>query len=279
MVLAIDVALAKFEFLLLGRWIVKPAHFRTFLIDSSQLESGEALSEDFRKVAAREIEEFKKEKQARGESIDEITDADLLREVMNTIGRPGRLGADIRCTVSVSMLTKGWDANTVTHIMGVRAFGTQLLCEQVVGRGLRRVSYQVDPKTGFFPVEYAEVLGVPFSFARGGGHASLAGWQWLFIIEGLPSATLGIWTMFALADTPHKASWLSRRERQLVMKRVKVEVREREVSHIWKSMAERDDEHLLGRHDRDGVLSLPRRAPLLLAEAVHSKGMRRSWLS
>ena len=88
---------------------------------------------------------------------------------MNTIGRPGRLGADIRCIVSVSMLTEGWDANTVTHIMGVRAFGTQLLCEQVVGRGLRRVSYEVDPKTGFFQTEYAEVLGVPFSFARGGG--------------------------------------------------------------------------------------------------------------
>jgi type III restriction enzyme len=149
-----------------GRW---RSRFRTFLIDSSQLESGEALSDDFRKVAAREIEEFKKEKQARGESIDDITDADLLREVMNTIGRPGRLGADIRCVVSVSMLTEGWDANTVTHIMGVRAFGTQLLCEQVVGRGLRRVSYEPDPKTGFFPVEYAEVLGVPFSFARGGG--------------------------------------------------------------------------------------------------------------
>jgi type III restriction enzyme len=148
-----------------GRW---RSRFRTFLIDSSQLESGEALSDDFRKVAAREIEEFKKEKQARGESIDDLTDADLLREVMNTVGRPGRLGADIRCVVSVSMLTEGWDANTVTHIMGVRAFGTQLLCEQVVGRGLRRMSYEVDPKTGFFPTEYAEVLGVPFSFAQGG---------------------------------------------------------------------------------------------------------------
>jgi type III restriction enzyme len=94
-----------------GRW---RSRFRTFLIDSSQLESGEALSDDFRKVAAREIEEFKKEKQARGESIDDLTDADLLREVMNTVGRPGRLGADIRCVVSVSMLTEGWDANTVS---------------------------------------------------------------------------------------------------------------------------------------------------------------------
>jgi type III restriction enzyme len=61
------------------------------------------------------------------------------------------------------MLTEGWDANTVTHILGVRAFGTQLLCEQVVGRGLRRMSYAVND-AGLFEPEYAEVYGVPFSF-------------------------------------------------------------------------------------------------------------------
>src|SRR3712207_193599 len=99
---------------------------------------------------------------------DKLTNEAVLREVMNTVGRPGRLGADIRCVVSVSMLTEGWDANTVTHVMGVRAFGTQLLCEQVVGRGLRRISYEPDPVTGFFPVEYADVLGVPFTFAQQG---------------------------------------------------------------------------------------------------------------
>ena len=125
-------------------------------------------------LAGREIEEFKRELRLRGDprNPDELTDADILREVMNTVGRPGRLGADIRCVVSVSMLTEGWDANTVTHIMGVRAFGTQLLCEQVVGRGLRRVSYEVDPKTGHFPVEYADVLGVPFSFAQQGAQTA-----------------------------------------------------------------------------------------------------------
>jgi type III restriction enzyme len=150
-----------------GRWLQR---FRTLLIDSEQLESGEALSDDFRRIAAREIDEFKRELRLRGDprNPDELTDADILREVMNTVGRPGRLGADIRCVVSVSMLTEGWDANTVTHIMGVRAFGTQLLCEQVVGRGLRRMSYEIDPKTGHFPVEYADVLGVPFSFAQQG---------------------------------------------------------------------------------------------------------------
>ena len=94
---------------------------------------------------------------------DELTDEDLLREVMNTVGKAGKLGEGVRCVVSVSMLTEGWDANTVTHILGVRAFGTQLLCEQVVGRGLRRMSYAPDDD-GMFAPEYAEVYGVPFSF-------------------------------------------------------------------------------------------------------------------
>ena len=82
---------------------------------------------------------------------------------MNTVGKQGRLGEHVRCVVSVSMLTEGWDANTVTHILGVRAFGTQLLCEQVVGRGLRRVNYDPDD-SGMFEAEYADVLGVPFTF-------------------------------------------------------------------------------------------------------------------
>ena len=95
---------------------------------------------------------------------DKLTDADLLREVMNTVGKPGRLGEGIRCVVSVSMLTEGWDANTVTHVLGVRAFGTQLLCEQVVGRALRRQSYTLNAEDKF-DVEYADVLGIPFDFA------------------------------------------------------------------------------------------------------------------
>ncbi|EHK54476.1 BPTD_3080 family restriction endonuclease [Allomesorhizobium alhagi] len=150
-----------------GQWLGRR---RTLLIDSEQLDSGEALSDEFRTLAADEIQAFKKELRLRNDprDIDKLTDADILREVMNTVGRIGKLGADIRCVVSVSMLTEGWDANTVTHIMGVRAFGTQLLCEQVVGRGLRRVSYETDPTTGFFPVEYADVLGVPFTFAQQG---------------------------------------------------------------------------------------------------------------
>ena len=144
------------------RWSARPT---TILVDSEQLESGEAMSAEFKRIAATEIEEFKAEYRQRfpGRDPDELTDEDLLREVMNTVGKQGRLGEQVKCVVSVSMLTEGWDANTVTHILGVRAFGTQLLCEQVVGRGLRRTNYAVGAD-GRFAAEYAEVYGVPFSF-------------------------------------------------------------------------------------------------------------------
>ncbi len=139
---------------------------RTLLIDSEQLESGEALDDNFRKMAATEIEQFRREIAERTgdqEAARNLTDQQLLREVMNTVGKPGRLGGDIRCVVSVSMLTEGWDANTVTHVLGVRAFGTQLLCEQVIGRALRRQSYELNEE-GLFNTEYADVLGIPFDF-------------------------------------------------------------------------------------------------------------------
>ena len=138
---------------------------RTLLIDSKQLESGEALDPEFRAAAGPEIDVFKREIAQRdgAGSIGEVSDAELLREVMNTVGRKGKLGEQIRCVVSVSMLTEGWDTNTVTHILGVRAFGTQLLCEQVVGRGLRRYSYQLNDE-GLFDVEYADIMGIPFNF-------------------------------------------------------------------------------------------------------------------
>jgi type III restriction enzyme len=156
-----------------GSWLPRP---NTILVDSEQLESGEALSDEFKNIAATEIERFKEEYKMRfpGRDTDSLTDEDLLREVMNTVGKPGRLGERVKCVVSVSMLTEGWDASTVTHILGVRAFGTQLLCEQVVGRGLRRMSHAVSRQTlelnghivefdAYLP-EYAEVYGVPFSF-------------------------------------------------------------------------------------------------------------------
>ena len=142
----------------------------TLLIDSEQLESGEALDKNFRDLASDEIDRFKREALERGGDLanqiragKEIDDATLLREVMNTVGKPEQLGESIRCVVSVSMLTEGWDANTVTHVLGARAFGTQLLCEQVIGRALRRQSYDLNEE-GLYNVEYADVLGIPFNF-------------------------------------------------------------------------------------------------------------------
>ena len=142
----------------------------TLLIDSEQLESGEGLDPNFRSMAADEIERFRREILERGGPLaeelkagKELGDVAILREVMNTVGKRDRLGGAIRCVVSVAMLTEGWDANTVTHVLGVRAFGTQLLCEQVIGRALRRQSYDLNEE-GRFNAEYADVLGVPFDF-------------------------------------------------------------------------------------------------------------------
>ena len=118
-------------------------------------------------MAGPEIERFRRdmiERTGDAQAGQKLSDQELLREVMNTVGKAGRLGDSIRCVVSVSMLTEGWDTQTVTHVLGVRAFGTQLLCEQVIGRALRRQSYELNEE-GLFNVEYADVLGIPFDFA------------------------------------------------------------------------------------------------------------------
>ena len=138
----------------------------TLLIDSEQLEAGDALDPQFRAMAADEIDRFRREIIARtgdARAAANLTDQELLREVMNTVGKPGQLGAHIRCVVSVAMLTEGWDANNVTHILGVRAFGAQLLCEQAIGRALRRQSYALN-EAGLFDAEYADIFGIPFDF-------------------------------------------------------------------------------------------------------------------
>lgn len=166
----------------------------TLLIDSDALENSGQVDEEFRRVFQDEIAQFRQEYRRLypERAADDLTDADLLREVVNTVGRPGKLGAHVRCVVSVSMLTEGWDANTVTHIMGLRAFGSQLLCEQVAGRALRRRYYELQAydKHGEvvlgttkadkariaeykFPPEYARIIGIPFkAFQRGQGGAS-----------------------------------------------------------------------------------------------------------
>lgn len=90
--------------------------------------------------------------------------AEKLRRQVDTVGRQGEPGEQIQNVISVGMLSEGWDAKTVTHIMGLRAFTSQLLCEQVVGRGLRRTSYEFDKEKGLFEPEYVNIFGIPFSF-------------------------------------------------------------------------------------------------------------------
>jgi type III restriction enzyme len=164
-----------------GRPLKRPP---TLLIDSDALEESGQVNDDFKKVFADEIEAFRREyARIHGQgSAEKITEAEILREVVNTVGKKGTLGAHLRCVVSVSMLTEGWDANTVTHIMGLRAFGSQLLCEQVAGRALRRKNYilrgydksgnPTDDKrkiaTWKFPPEYAHIIGIPFKMFKGG---------------------------------------------------------------------------------------------------------------
>lgn len=144
---------------------------RTLLIDSAQLERDDVLDKEFEEVAKEEIDRFRRQAILRGGKLaaeihktKKIPAAALLREVMNTVGKKGQLGEGIRCVVSVGMLSEGWDANNVTHILGVRAFGTQLLCEQVIGRALRRQCYDMNEQ-GLFEVEYADALGIPFDFS------------------------------------------------------------------------------------------------------------------
>ncbi|OHE87876.1 MAG: hypothetical protein A3G75_08820, partial [Verrucomicrobia bacterium RIFCSPLOWO2_12_FULL_64_8] len=176
----------------------------TLLIDSDALENSGQIDESFKRVFAPEIELFKRDyRQLHGAAASEsITDAEILRELINTVGKRGTLGAHLRCVVSVSMLTEGWDANTVTHVVGIRAFGSHLLCEQVAGRALRRQRYVLvpyDPETSErltdqtaarrkrdatrggqaprilykFPPEYAHIIGVPFRQFKAGTAAPL----------------------------------------------------------------------------------------------------------
>ena len=87
---------------------------------------------------------------------------EVIRRVMNTVGVDDEPGENVRCVVSVDMLTEGWDARTVTHILGFRAFDSSLLCEQVAGRTLRRVTRDFDYTGQRFTPEYAQILGIPF---------------------------------------------------------------------------------------------------------------------
>jgi type III restriction enzyme len=173
------------------------------LIDSDALENSNQIGDEFKSVFQSEIDNFKVDYRRThpGKSVENLTDGDILREVVNTVGKPNALGSHVRCVVSVSMLTEGWDANTVTHIVGIRAFGSQLLCEQIAGRALRRKNYflQGYTKEGVptedkrrivtekFPPEYAHIIGVPFKLFKGGETTGVIAPKEYKTIEAIPS--------------------------------------------------------------------------------------------
>lgn len=131
---------------------------RVIIVHSKIEEGGSAPGEIGRHV--REIAELFG---ARREYAFQPSDKpdDIIRRVMNTVGKVGQPGEGVRCVISVDMLTEGWDAQTVTHMLGFRKFASSLLCEQVAGRTLRRVDRSQDGR-GMFSAEYAQILGVPF---------------------------------------------------------------------------------------------------------------------
>jgi type III restriction enzyme len=136
---------------------------RLLRIDSKVLDLAEELDEPAA-GAAPEAAERDDEDDAPVKKLTKQEEAERLRKMVDTVGRPGEPGERIQNVISVGMLSEGWDAKTVTHIMGLRAFTSQLLCEQVVGRGLRRTAYDVDPATGLYEAEFVNVFGIPFTF-------------------------------------------------------------------------------------------------------------------
>ena len=151
------------------QWPELQAPDRTLRVDSRVLEKAElgetaTADKDYEQrlkgiVAAARIPDSKKER------LGELKKEELLRELVDTVGKRGQAGQDLQKVISVAMLSEGWDAKNVTHIMGLRAFTSQLLCEQVIGRGLRRVSYDKDAEGRLFLPEYVNVFGVPLSIA------------------------------------------------------------------------------------------------------------------
>lgn len=154
-----------------AHWPELHAPNKTLRVDSRVLEKAEvgdtATSDKSYEDRLKEIVAAADIPRTRKDQLGEMKKEELLREIIDNVGKRGQAGQDLQKVISVAMLSEGWDAKNVTHIMGLRAFTSQLLCEQVVGRGLRRVSYETD-KNGLFVPEYVNVFGVPLTISEAG---------------------------------------------------------------------------------------------------------------
>ena len=133
----------------------------------SKLDSADELSGNLASVMKKQAEILAPEAGSKREAMER------LREIVGSVGKKGQPGESVRCVVSVSMLSEGWDTRTVTHIFGFRKFGSELLCEQVAGRSLRRTAYDdfADEERRLLRPEVSNIFGVPFAFMRAKGEA------------------------------------------------------------------------------------------------------------
>ncbi len=155
-----------------AQWTELQAPARTLRVDSKVLEKAEVgesagADRDY-ELKLKEIIESAGIPETRKAALREMKKEELLRAIVDNVGKRGTAGQDLQNVISVAMLSEGWDAKNVTHIMGLRAFTSQLLCEQVIGRGLRRVSHDMD-ENGLFMPEYVNVFGVPLSIFQNAG--------------------------------------------------------------------------------------------------------------
>ena len=154
-----------------AHWSELQAPNKTLRVDSKVLDKAEigeaATSDKAYDQRLQDIVEASDLPETRKRHLGGLKKEELLREIIDNVGKRGQAGQDLQNVISVAMLSEGWDAKNVTHIMGLRAFTSQLLCEQVVGRGLRRVSYDTD-ENGLFLPEYVNVFGVPLSISEAG---------------------------------------------------------------------------------------------------------------
>ncbi|MEY2633754.1 MAG: hypothetical protein RIR00_2408, partial [Pseudomonadota bacterium] len=160
-------------------WPELKAPEKTLRVDSKVLDKAEigetASSDKAYEAVLQAIVEAANIPEARKALLRAMKKEDLLRAIVDNVGKRNTAGQDLQNVISVAMLSEGWDAKNVTHIMGLRAFTSQLLCEQVIGRGLRRVSYDTEPVVcpdgvtrDLFRPEFVNVFGVPLSIFQDG---------------------------------------------------------------------------------------------------------------
>lgn len=169
-------------------WPELKAPERTLRVDSKVLEKAEigetATSNKEYEAVLQEILEAAKIPESKKAELRTLKKEQLLRAIIDNVGKRNTAGQDLQNVISVAMLSEGWDAKNVTHIMGLRAFTSQLLCEQVIGRGLRRVSYDTERvlcpdgiERDLFVPEYVNVFGVPLSIFQDTDESDLGGRQ------------------------------------------------------------------------------------------------------